>query len=460
MPRTTAALLLALAALSCAPVPDDRTPKVLVIGIDGVRPDVLAEVATPALDGLVAEGSWTDEARTGFPSVSGPGWSSFLNGVWPDKHGVTDNAFGGERYAEYPDFLTRIENARPELETFAVVDWTPLARSETGAPPLSDAIDRTVVLDGYELGWLEADEASVDSAVAVLSNGDPAAAFVYLGNPDETSHQAGSIGAEYREAVAAADAHVGRLLEAVRSRATWAEEDWLVLISTDHGRRPDGGHGGDTPEERTIFFLASGPSASKGALEPGMGVVAIAPTALAHLGIDIDPAWNLDGCPTGLVQDPAPSCVPTPAAPITAPIVSILEALPDAWNRRDADAWVENFAETSGFTNILGMHFADREANRARHAELFATIFANSRLEAEVLRVRPVGGTAAVAELEFTLIGYDRLPPDVPETEPGILRTRLITMLEHRGGRWTVVAAQNTAILPAAIAARGQDSGR
>ncbi|MBT8337481.1 MAG: alkaline phosphatase family protein, partial [Gemmatimonadetes bacterium] len=147
MPRTLTAILLALATLSCAPVPDEGTPKVLVIGIDGVRPDVLAEVPTPALDGLIAEGSYTDAARTGFPSVSGPGWSSFLNGVWPDKHGVTDNEFGGERYATYPDFLTRIERARPEWETFAVVDWTPLARSETGAPPLSDAIDRTIVLD-------------------------------------------------------------------------------------------------------------------------------------------------------------------------------------------------------------------------------------------------------------------------------------------------------------------------
>lgn len=127
-------------------------------------------------------------------------------------------------------------------------------------------------------------------------------------------------------------------------------------------------------------------------------------------------------------------------------VAAILNTLPDAWNARDADRWVGQFAAASDFTNILGMHFPDREANRARHAELFGTIFANSRLEAQLLSVRPVGSGGAVAELEFTLTGYDRLPPGVEETEPGVLRTRLLSVLERRGNDWRIVAAQNTAI--------------
>ena len=84
--------------------PDLQTPKVLVIGIDGIRPDVLMHVNTPNIDELAAEGFLSNHARTGYPSVSGPGWSSMLNGVWPDKHGVTDNSFEGERYNDFPDF--------------------------------------------------------------------------------------------------------------------------------------------------------------------------------------------------------------------------------------------------------------------------------------------------------------------------------------------------------------------
>jgi len=145
------------------------------------------------------------------------------------------------------------------------------------------------------------------------------------------------------------------------------------------------------------------------------------------------------------------SCGARPPSPALGEVEDILLALPDAWNARDATAWVQRFAEDSDFTNILGMHFPDRQANEARHAQLFATIFADSQLSADVLGVRPVGDTGAVAELQFTLVGYAKLPPGIQETEPGVLRTRLITVFEYRDGAWRIVAAQNTAILPAAV---------
>ena len=274
------------------------TPKVLLIGIDGVRPDVLAEVPTPNIDALAAAGWYTDQARTTTPSVSGPSWSSMLTGVWPEKHGVTNNNFTGRAYAQYPSFLTRIEQVRPELATFAALDWLPLAQlPDDPAPVLPPAIDARITLDGYEHGWAEADGMVTAQAVDHLTQADPDALFVYLGNPDETSHQTGSIGIEYRDAIALSDSHVGMLMEAVRARATYPDEDWLILISTDHGRRPDGGHGGDSPEEMTIFILASGPATADWP-EPGPAfIVDVAVTALDHLGIGIDPGWELDGRP-------------------------------------------------------------------------------------------------------------------------------------------------------------------
>ena len=303
--RATLAALALTTLLSCAPA--DRapqapplTPKVLLIGLDGVRPDVLADVATPNIDALAAAGSFTDHARTGLPSVSGPGWSSMLNGAWPEKHGVTDNDFTGKRYDLYPDFLTRIEQVRPELHTFAVADWKPLVWAEDGMPTISDAVDDKHVLDGYEIGWPEGDAQSVDLALGALGDPDMDALFVYLGNPDEVSHEANSIGVEYREAIARADEQVGRIVSAVRSRPTYAQEDWLILMSTDHGRTSEGGHGGDTPEERTIFFLASGPSAMVGTPADTVFIVDVPVTALAHLGIPADPSWNLDGKVVGL----------------------------------------------------------------------------------------------------------------------------------------------------------------
>ena len=296
------AALAGLALVASAGANPQPTPKVLLIGIDGVRPDVLAEVPTPNIDALAASGWFTADTRTTTPSVSGPAWSSMLTGVWPAKHGVTDNAFTGRAYDRYPDFLTRAKRARPELATFAALDWLPLAELEGGGPVLPASIDALVALNGYDLGWAEADGEVTARAVRHLAEADPDAMFVYLGNPDETSHQHGSIGTEYRDAIALADQHVGLLVDGIRARPGYENEDWLVLISTDHGRRADGGHGGDSTEEMTTFILANG-AATAGWPPPGPTfIVDLASTALDHLGIEIDPAWRLDGKPLGGVS--------------------------------------------------------------------------------------------------------------------------------------------------------------
>ena len=89
-------------------------------------------------------------------------------------------------------------------------------------------------------------------------------------------------------------------MKAIYDRVTYAEEDWLVLSSTDHGRRSDGGHGGNSDEERTIYFLANGPSVVTPILPDSTFIVDIAVTALTHLKIQIDPSWQLDGKPVGI----------------------------------------------------------------------------------------------------------------------------------------------------------------
>jgi hypothetical protein len=277
-------------------------PKVLLIGIDGVRVDVLRDVPTPNLDALVAAGFFGETARNVRPTVSGPCWSSMLIGVGPEKHGVLNNDFSTNRYPEYPDFLTRIEEVRPDLRTFAAVDWLPLGTETDGGPLIGDAVDRKAVVDGYELGWTEADSVSVMATVEELRTGNPDALFVYLGAPDEISHNIGGIGEEYRASIATADRHVGRLVEAVKARATFADEDWLILVSTDHGRTDEGGHGGDSPEETTVFFLASGPGTQRGPATGSPSILDVPVTALAHLGIAIDPAWGLDGQVVGLAR--------------------------------------------------------------------------------------------------------------------------------------------------------------
>jgi predicted AlkP superfamily pyrophosphatase or phosphodiesterase len=270
------------------------TPHVLVIGIDGIRPDVLAGADTPHLDALVAHGVLADDAETDAPTLSGPGWSSMLTGVWPEKHRVFENRLAGNAYAADPDFLTRLERADARRHTLAVASWPPLVTARDGGPLIGDAVDERVLVDGERLGYDIADWKVVATAVRRLRRGEVDAAFVYLGWPDVVGHARGT-GAAYRAAIEVADRQVGKLLDALRARPGYAEERWLVLIGTDHGRLADGEHGGDSAEERRIFLLASGLAVRRLLPVGRPRIVDVAATALHHLGLRIDAGWNLDG---------------------------------------------------------------------------------------------------------------------------------------------------------------------
>ena len=157
-----------------------------------------------------------------------------------------------------------------------------------------------VFVNGDNIGYEEADAQSVDVAAHYLAHENPEAAFVYVGNPDAVGHEEGSLSPEYQASIEQADVLVGRLIAALKSRPTYAEEDGLILMSTDHGRQDDGSHGGTSDEEETIFFLASGPSVMKRQPANRPALVDVAATALAHLGVEVDPAWGLDGQDVGL----------------------------------------------------------------------------------------------------------------------------------------------------------------
>jgi predicted AlkP superfamily pyrophosphatase or phosphodiesterase len=287
---------LALAAIGCdtGTTPAPR-PKLLLLGLDGIRADRLPAATTPTLDSLVSYGAWSDQALTRPPTVSGPGWSSMLTGVWADKHGVVSNDFTTNAYDRYPDLLTRIEQVRPELATLAVLDWPPLGTTADGGPLMGEAVDLKVLFDGDSIGYDVADSLSAWRAAELLATTDVDAAFVYLGNVDVVGHDHGSFSPEYKEALGTVDRQVRTVLAALEQRQTRAEESWLVLVSTDHGRRADGGHGGASIEERTIFVLAAGPSVTARVFDDPPSIVDVAVTALTHMGITIDPAWDLDG---------------------------------------------------------------------------------------------------------------------------------------------------------------------
>jgi predicted AlkP superfamily pyrophosphatase or phosphodiesterase len=293
-------IVLAAAALAAESPP---RKKVLVIGIDGCRPDALKAARTPNLDRLIRDGVLVENTEiigdrpTGSDTISGPGWSSILTGVWADKHGVKDNEFRGANYREYPHFFRRLKDARSDAVTVSVVSWPPIHER------IVSAADVSLALLGETKDYAKADARVAAEAKRLLVEKNPDALFVYFGNVDETGHKTGFHPAvpEYRQAIEDVDRHIGEVLESIRSRATYGDEDWLVLVCTDHGGRGTGhGDGHAFPEIRMVFLIISGPSAKREPVRENTYLVDVAATALSHLGVALQPEWKLDGRPVGL----------------------------------------------------------------------------------------------------------------------------------------------------------------
>lgn len=112
--------------------------KTLVIGLDGASAAQINEQNTPNLAALVKNGMLAKSnlyANPMAPTVSGAGWSTIATGVWPDKHKVPDNSFSNPNYAQYPDYLTRLETARAQSSTLVVGTWSPIPRRSSGRRP-------------------------------------------------------------------------------------------------------------------------------------------------------------------------------------------------------------------------------------------------------------------------------------------------------------------------------------
>ncbi|MEO7424738.1 MAG: alkaline phosphatase family protein [Fibrobacteria bacterium] len=266
--------------------------KVLIIGIDGLRSDALMAARAPRIKALMQEGSFALDAWSDSITSSGPGWSSLLTGVWHGKHGVLGN--GGMEAAyegqAYPHFFRRLKALRPHLRTASIVNWKPINDVLAGPSGATD-----VLLSP------EDDETVAAQASDLLSKGDPDVMFLHFDNPDHYGHTYAfsPYSPFYLYAIRRTDDRVGRVLDALARRPSRAQEEWLILVVTDHGgvwRH----HGEDIPVCRRIPFIVSGDGAAHGESLAGISQVDMAPMVLEYMGAALDPTWSWDGRARGL----------------------------------------------------------------------------------------------------------------------------------------------------------------
>jgi predicted AlkP superfamily pyrophosphatase or phosphodiesterase len=278
--------------------------------------------AAPTLARLLEGGSILPVWMTP-PTDSGPGWASLLTGTTHEQNNVWWNEFVGHRLARTPDILSRVFFSDPRARTFAASTWDALVDAHSAGPVIHQRVDQQVggqhqllKATDFPQGCRSADVQVRGHAAWVLNHEGPDASFVYFEGVDEAGHAHGAASPEYREAIAAADEHVRYLVKAVSERHEQLGEDWLIAVVTDHGHKPEGGHGDDEVDVRRSFLLLHhvGSTAGREHLEravTGRGPLHsedVTPLLLELLGIR-EGRWDA-GHEVGALQD-TPSVGPT-----------------------------------------------------------------------------------------------------------------------------------------------------
>jgi hypothetical protein len=134
-----------LSAASRAAQPEPVTKRILIVSIDGCRPDLLLRASTPTVHALLPKSSFTFWARTTPLASTLPSHTSMLTGVIPRKHEVEWNKDLPLAQPVYPMFPTLFEVAHRAGFTTAMVagkskikvraepgtlDWTSLPSEE------------------------------------------------------------------------------------------------------------------------------------------------------------------------------------------------------------------------------------------------------------------------------------------------------------------------------------------
>jgi hypothetical protein len=297
--------------------PGEPEQKAIFLIVDGISADILESVDTPNLDRVIEQGSYTHGWLGGkageyseSPTVSAVGYNHVLTGVWSNKHNVYGNDIEAPNY-HYWNIFRLFKNNHPEKPVAIYSSWLD-NRTRLVGDGLSEAgnISIDIHYDGFdvdtlafphEYGYVQGiDEHVSAKAAESLREDSPYLSWVYLWYPDDTGHRYGEV-EEHFESIKVADEQVGRIWDAVEYRMENYNEDWLFVVTTDHGRRlPDGrGHGGHSERERTIWMISNKADMNLFFDEGHPPVTSIYPTISRHLSLDIPRSLQkeLDGVP-------------------------------------------------------------------------------------------------------------------------------------------------------------------
>jgi phosphonoacetate hydrolase len=253
-------------------MPERLVDRVLVLGWDGMRPDLVTAERTPNLRRLIERGVRWVNATAAFPTETRPNNATLGTGCYPGRHGITANhMLVPEVVADAkfdtgrPDHLLRLEQhlgrlvAVPTLGATLAAHGMAMAAIGSGSPGQTlfqnpDPAGGWVLNPGLarpdELGFAvplrlgaiptrSAGQSvgSIDDYLArvaaeyVRPELDPAVTILWSSEPDVSLHRAGLGSDDVEAAIRANDARLGRIVD----EALALPGRTALLFLSDHG---------------------------------------------------------------------------------------------------------------------------------------------------------------------------------------------------------------------------------
>ena len=258
-----------------------QVDQVVVVVLDGLRPDAVREFGLDEMAALAARGAHTFAGRTVSPSVTACAMSSLLTGASPDRHGLKSDKFGVPRPTGPLHPLPAVLAAHG-LASSAHMAQLPWVFRGLGR--------RLKTMLGLAYAGFHGHSCTsiLDGALAHRQRRTPGLLLMHWPDADRAGHRHAWMSREYGAAAQRMDVELGRLVRAIGD-----DERTLLVALADHG---GGGvdpkhHYSAHPSDRTIPIVLAGGGVNPGPLPLGVSLLDVPPTVLWALGVGIPDSY-------------------------------------------------------------------------------------------------------------------------------------------------------------------------